>query len=185
MPDSAPTSSVTPPTAKRTLLPPRRLKALLTLAILAVVALSWLDVLDRATQRQVEGATTQALLAFAAARGLNAGISVLQSTEMGVGVSTHPFEALDPFNDLVEDYASVMKLAIGSLIGQTLLLEITGALMFKIALSLAGALLILCLWRDWRLTPMAWKAFGLIGTRPVSATADPGGQHPGGPGLSR
>lgn len=69
MPDSAPTSSVTPPTAKRTLLPPRRLKALLTLAILAVVALSWLDVLDRATQRQVEGATTQALLAFAAARG--------------------------------------------------------------------------------------------------------------------
>lgn len=82
---------------------------------------------------------------------------------MGVGVSTHPFEALDPFNDLVEDYASVMKLAIGSLIGQTLLLEITGALMFKIALSLAGALLILCLWRDWRLTPMAWKAFALIG----------------------
>ncbi|MCO7213754.1 MULTISPECIES: hypothetical protein [unclassified Halomonas] len=163
MSDSAPTSSETPPTANRRLSPSRRLKVLLTLAIVAVMALSWLDVLDRATQRQVEGATTQALLAFAAARGLNAGISVLQSTEMGVGVSTHPFEALDPFNDLVEDYASVMKLAIGSLIGQTLLLEITGSLMFKIALSLAGALLILCLWRDWRLTPLAWKAFALIG----------------------
>jgi len=140
-----------------------RRRGLLTLLVAAVVAMSWLDVIDRATQNQVQSATTQALLAFAAARGLNAGISVLQSTEVGVGVSTHPFEALDPFNDLVEDYASVMKLAIGSLIGQTVLLEITATALFKIALSLAGLALVASLWTRSRATPWAWKAFALIG----------------------
>ena len=39
MSDSAPTSSETPPTAKRRLSPSRRLKVLLTLAIVAVMAL--------------------------------------------------------------------------------------------------------------------------------------------------
>ncbi|MBY5984901.1 hypothetical protein KUW18_12470 [Halomonas sp. DP5Y7-2] len=141
-----------------------RLKLIMTLAIAAIIAVSWLGILDRATQRQVEGATTQALLAFAAARGLNAGISVLQSTEVGVvAASTHPFEVLDPINDLVEDYASVMKLAIGSLIGQTLLLEITATLAFKVAFTAAGLWLLLSLWRGWPTTALAWRAFALIG----------------------
>ncbi|ALM52073.1 hypothetical protein [Halomonas huangheensis] len=134
----------------------------LTLLIAALVTLCWLSVLDRATQRQVESATTQALVAFAAARGLNAGISVLQSTEVGVGVTTHPFEALDPFNDLVEDYSSIMKLAIGSLIGQTLLLEISSSLVFKLALTLSAAIFLVCLW--WRpdAASRAWKLFASV-----------------------
>lgn len=138
------------------------MQVLLSLLIAALVALCWLSVLDRTTQRQVESATTQALVAFAAARGLNAGISVLQSTEVGVGVSTHPFEALDPFNDLVEDYSSIMKLAIGSLIGQTLLLEISSSLIFKLALTLAAAACLVVLW--WRpgSVGLAWKLFATV-----------------------
>lgn len=155
--EPTPYSPTTPP-AKT----PHRRQVLLTLLIAALVALCWLSVLDRATQRQVESATTQALVAFAAARGLNAGISVLQSTEVGVGVTTHPFEALDPFNDLVEDYSSIMKLAIGSLIGQTLLLEISSSLIFKLALTLSAVIFLICLW--WRpdAASRAWKLFASV-----------------------
>ncbi|WP_417328780.1 hypothetical protein [Halomonas cupida] len=161
---TAPPTTATPPGQSPPARPSsqRRMQVLLSLLIAALVALCWLSVLDRATQRQVESATTQALVAFAAARGLNAGISVLQSTEVGVGVSTHPFEALDPFNDLVEDYSSIMKLAIGSLIGQTLLLEISSSLIFKVALTLAAAICLISLW--WRpgSAALAWKLFASV-----------------------
>ena len=45
-------------------------------------------------------------------------------------------EALDPLNDLVEQYSTLMKYAIASLLVQKLLLTITSNIVFKLLLRL-------------------------------------------------
>jgi hypothetical protein len=71
---------------------------------------------------------------------------LLQSGEIGGGIvvemSIHPFESLDPINDMVEDYATVMKYAIGSLVIQELLVEILSNSIFKWLITVAAVLLI-------------------------------------------
>ncbi len=57
---------------------------------------------------------------FALARGLNAILSVAQGTElsiepMGVGLTLTPGEILDPLNDLIEQFSSILLLASASL----------------------------------------------------------------------
>jgi hypothetical protein len=47
-------------------------------------------------------------------------------------------EALDPFNDLIERYSSLMELSIGSLLIQKILLEIVSAKFFKILITFLG-----------------------------------------------
>ncbi len=114
---------------------PRARTAVLCLMAAAMVLLSWLDTADRRTEAHVDATMVQALAAFATARALNGGISVLQSTEVGVGVaSTQPLEILDPLNDMVEDYADVMQLSIGSLVTQKVLVEIVSTHAFKLLL---------------------------------------------------
>nr|WP_300309068.1 hypothetical protein [Halomonas sp.] len=142
------------------------IKALFSLLLVLIAAISWWDAVDHTAQRHVESATTQALVAYAAARGLNAGISVLQSSEVGLslgaGVSTRPFEILDPFNDLVEHYADIMMLAIGSLVGQNLLLEISATPFFKATLSITALLLLISVWLHPRSARWCWKLFVLV-----------------------
>lgn len=115
-------------------------------AVVLCVAMSWVGVVDKKTEEYVDGAIKQALFAYASARTLNAGISTLQSAEFGAGVgvnaSLHPFEALDPVNDMVEDFATAMKYAIGSLMTQKLLVEIMATSTFKWLLMGAAALLL-------------------------------------------
>jgi hypothetical protein len=115
--------------------------------VVLCVAVSWIGVIDDKTGKYVDGAFIQAVGAYAGARALNAGISVLQSGEMGgaffiAEMSIHPFESLDPINDMVEDYATVMKYAIGSLVIQELLVEILSNSIFKWLITVAAVLLI-------------------------------------------
>ena len=69
--------------------------------------------------------------AFAMARGLNGVISVAQGTSVaiqpaGVGVMLAPGELLDPVNDLVEQFSTVMLFASASLGLQRLLIGMSG-----------------------------------------------------------
>ncbi|KKO46530.1 hypothetical protein WG68_04255 [Arsukibacterium ikkense] len=84
----------------------------------------------------------QASSAFVIARGMNALISFLQSVtfefSFGIGGSVGAGQVLDPLNDLVEQYSSAMKLAIGSLVIQKVLLEIVSDNFFKVLLSLSA-----------------------------------------------
>lgn len=125
---------------KKNLLARRQLLA--ALIILLVVAVSWSNYIDRQTESYVNRATVQALGAFATARVLNAGISVAKSVEVGAVVSVQPLEILDPVHDLVEQYSAIMKLAIGSLVIQKVLLEIVATGFFKIVLTLLAVLLL-------------------------------------------
>ncbi|MGO4393251.1 hypothetical protein AB4Z46_18015 [Variovorax sp. M-6] len=104
-------------------------RALLVLLAAAVVIGSWWVPADRAAREQVAGGLTRALTVFAAARALGAVISVAQGTQLdvkpvGVGVSFAPGQALQPLNEFVDQFATVMLIASVSFGIQLLLLEI-------------------------------------------------------------
>ena len=112
------------------------------IAVALITAASWLTVFDARSTKYVDDAIVQSTAAFAVARGLNAIISTAQSTQVsfsiGAGLSMTVGEVLDPLNDLVEQYSSLMKVSIVSLIIQKLLIEITTDTFFKIAITASG-----------------------------------------------
>ena len=123
-------------------MPQSRRTLMVALIILLIVAVSWSGYIDRQTESYVNKATAQALAAFATARVLNAGITVAKSVQVGAVISVQPLEVLDPVHDLVEQYSSIMKLAIGSLVIQKVLLEIVATGFFKVLLTLLAILLL-------------------------------------------
>lgn len=113
--------------------------------ILVIVAVSWMGFLDRFSTAYIDEALLQSTVAFVIAKGLNSIISVLQTTTLSFsffgGGSISVGESLDPINDLVEQYSSMMKFSIGSLVIQKLLVEITASLFFKVLISVFALLL--------------------------------------------
>lgn len=107
-----------------------RKRLLWTAIILLAVVGSLTGHIDRASETQAENALRNALVTFAVARTLNGVISAAQGTEValepgGVGVVLSVGEVLDPVNDLIERFSTVMLIAASSLGLQTLLLGIT------------------------------------------------------------
>ena len=104
-------------------------KSLTTLLIVLIAAVAATGVADQVSDDYAEDALKRALATFAVARTLNGVISVAQGTEIalepgGVGVMLTPGQILDPINDLVERFSSVMLVAASSLGLQIVLLEI-------------------------------------------------------------
>jgi hypothetical protein len=121
---------------------PKKLKTVGVVLIIAVTLVSWVGIIDHQSQKYVNSATSQALVAYASARGLNAIISMAQSIEVEIpvigGFSGQPLEILDPLDDLIEQYSSVMKFSIVSLLTQKLIIEIASTTFFKIVLTFFG-----------------------------------------------
>jgi hypothetical protein len=150
--------------------------------LLAVlVALCWWPALDQYADDSVDAALGRALAAFAIARGVNGAISVAQSASValqpaGIGVEFSPGEVLDPVNDLIEQFSTLMLMATGSLGLQKLMIGISGWLPLKIALSVAAMAWVLLAWRGPRRAAVLARgvAVGLIAMRlavPLSALA--------------
>jgi len=100
------------------------------LAVLLAAA-AWWPALNLHAADQVEANLKRALTTYAVARGLNAAISVLQGTQVaiepaGVGVVTTPGEALDPLNDLIEQFSSLMLWASVALGIELVLIQVGG-----------------------------------------------------------
>ncbi|ASG66820.1 hypothetical protein CEW91_12030 [Idiomarina piscisalsi] len=112
------------------------------LAVALVIGLSWTNALDYLAISYVDDALVDAGVAFAIGRGINAAGSVLESLSFsfsfGVGGELSPGEAISPLLDMVEDFSTVMKFAIGSLVLQKLLVEIVGTTLFNILLTISG-----------------------------------------------
>jgi hypothetical protein len=130
----------------------RRTLVLATLAALVAIVLAALGTLDAWAGREVDAALGRALLAFALARGLNGVISVVQGTQValqpgGLGLTLSPGEILDPVNDLVEQFSTVMLVASASLGLQKLLLGISAWWPLTLAMALALAGWIVLAWR--------------------------------------
>ena len=119
-------------------------RLLVVIGVLFLVLLSWTGFIDAYSKDYVDDVLVQASVTFAVARTLNAVISLLQSIDLQllvVGIS--PGELLDPFNDMVEQFSTLMQFAVGSLILQKVLLVLVADTIFKIALTVIGALLVI------------------------------------------
>ncbi len=120
----------------------KRLFLPLPLLLLVMVAAAWLQPLDDLAAARAESGLKRAVASYATARALNAVISVVQGTEvsagLGLGMTLTPGQALDPLNDLVEQFSTLMLAASIAFGAQILLLEIGGAWVMSLALSLAA-----------------------------------------------
>jgi hypothetical protein len=108
-----------------------REKMLGVFIIALLLALVWFRPLDSVAEQYTESGLKRAFATFAAARGLNAAISVLKSATINVqfvgGASLEPGAALDPVDDLVEQFSALMLAATMSFAMQRLLIEVAGA----------------------------------------------------------
>lgn len=131
---------------------PRGRPALAALLLLPLLALALWPGLDRFALERVDDALGRALGAFAVARGIDGALSVAQSAAVavepaGVGVSLVPGAVLDPVDDLVERFSSLMLLASASLGLQRLLLVASAWWPLKLLLSAVGVLWLVARWR--------------------------------------
>ena len=120
---------------------------------LALVALAWTGPLDRLAEDQAQAGLKRALATFAAARALNGVISVAQGTEValepaGVGVTFAPGQILDPVNDLIEQFSTLMLTASVSFGLQSAMVAIGGHWLVSLLLSLVVAVALA--WRQLR-----------------------------------
>ena len=130
-------------------------RSLLLLGLAVVLGSAWLAPLDSSASRYVEAGLKRALVSFAAARTLNAVISVVQGTQVdvqpgGVGMTFTPGQVLDPINDLVEQF-SLLMLAASVAFGVQLALIRFGAF-WAVSLMLSVVALAWA-WSTWRRPP--------------------------------
>jgi hypothetical protein len=128
-----------------------RRKTIWTAVAALVVALALSGIADSTSDAYADEAFKRALVTFAVARTLNGVISVAQGTEVavepgGVGVNFTVGQILDPINDLVEQFSSVMLVAASSLGLQNILLGMTGWWGVTGALVLAALFLVVATW---------------------------------------
>lgn len=90
-------------------------KIVVLILLLLLVMAAWIPKLDAPAMDQIDAGMKRALVTFAAARALNAAISLAQGTEvhlsLGAGVTLSIGEVLDPVNDLVEMFSNFMLMA--------------------------------------------------------------------------
>jgi hypothetical protein len=85
---------------------------------------------------------TKAVEAFAAARTINAAVSVLKSTDLSaVVVQVAPMEVLEPVDDLAKQFSDVMAVSIAAILLQRLILMVSQAWALTIILPAGCALL--------------------------------------------
>ena len=122
--------------------PVARLVVFATVATIAMVGLA--PVADRKGEEWLEGSFARTLGALAATRALDSAISLAQSSEVsfsfGPGGSLGIGQALDPVNDLVEQYGSLLLTSTTALGVQRLGLQITKTLGWWLFVPGLGAL---------------------------------------------
>ncbi len=138
-------------------------KSILTVILIALAwssASTWLQrgllqhalgPLDRRAEAHIEATMTRAVYTFAAARGINALVSVIQGTVIavspaGVGVTLGVGEVLDPINDLIERFSWIMLVSSTSLGIQRVVLEMSDWIAIQGLLTVALLAMALSVW---------------------------------------
>ena len=126
-------------------------KLIRTVLILIVAGAAVTGFADATSRDYAQKSLSRALVTYAAARTLNGVVSVAQGTEIalepgGVGVVLTPGQVLDPINDLIERFSSVMLVAASSLGLQIILLKITSAWGVTALLIVALAVWLILIW---------------------------------------
>jgi hypothetical protein len=120
-------------------------RAAMQVGVAAVVLLVVAPLVDRKGEAWMEASFTRTLAALAATRGLDSAISLAQSSEVsfsfGPGGSLGIGQALDPVNDLVEQYGALLLTSTTALGIQRLGMQIAatlGSWLFLPALAALG-----------------------------------------------
>lgn len=126
-------------------------KLIRTFLILVVAGVAVTGLADSTSRDFAQKSLSRALVTYAAARTLNGVVSVAQGTEValepgGVGVVLTPGQVLDPINDLIERFSSVMLVAASSLGLQIILLKITSTWGMTALLVVALAVWLALIW---------------------------------------
>ena len=126
------------------------MKIFLTIFLVLLSMISLYSELDNAALKIYDETFDRAIYSFALAKGLNAVISVLQSSEVNlsffVGATIGIGQILDPLNDLVERFSAIMLVASISLGVQHLLLIISKSIFVKILLIVFAIMSIFFIW---------------------------------------
>ena len=133
--------------------------------IMALLIVSWWGAVDNLAAYVNGESIKDAAIIYGVARSINGVISLIQSAELGAIVgSIHPGELLDPINDLIERFSSVMAWSLSSLVLQKILLSVFSSYSFKIIFTICCALMLF-----WRWLPVpkhvstrAWSIFLVI-----------------------
>ncbi len=124
-----------------------RLRLLLALPVLLVCGIAFTGITDAPAHAYVDGSLGRATATAAVARSIDAGISFVQGTEvsatpLGMGVTVAAGEALDPVNDLVERFSTIMLAAVASLAIQQLLATMAAHPAVSWGLAVSGVVLV-------------------------------------------
>ena len=131
--------------------------------IVALTAISTHGTLDTFADELLGETTAESFGLYLLARGINAAVSVFQSAEVNAVVgSLSVGEALDPVNDAVERFSSVMVLAIGSLLLQEVVLAFVSSTVFRWIFASVGVVTLLTLTVVWRRRAVGAPGVGLL-----------------------
>lgn len=138
-------------------------RVLAILAVAAMVVCAWLGPLEAAANRQIDAGLKRALVSFAVARTLNAIISVAQGTEvslqpLGVGVNLTIGQVLDPVNDVIEQFSSLMLVASVAFGIQKVLVGIGAHWVVSLLLTAIAAWWAVLFWRRQPAPPLVAQA---------------------------
>ena len=120
-----------------------RLRWFVAALMVTLIVVAWLPIERRGVIAQSEKGLKSALTMYAVARGLNAVISVAQGTRVavepvGVGVEVAVGEALNPLQELVDQFSTAMLAAAAVLGLQILLMKLGAHWMLCACLTAAG-----------------------------------------------
>lgn len=121
-------------------------KPIITVISLCFLTVLWFSPFDQTAKEIVDDSLKEAVIVFGVAKALNAGISIAQGTEITAipGLIIAIGEALDPLNDLIEQFSWVMLASITSLGIQKILSNIIVGDIYSIVL--VCSLVIFNLW---------------------------------------
>ena len=126
------------------------MKIFLTIILLAISLLSLYSQVDTNAIEIYDETFDRAVYSFALAKGLNAIISVLQSSEVNlsffVGATVGIGQILDPINDLVERFSMIMLISSVSLGVQHLLLLFSKSMFIKVLLIVSASIVAIGIW---------------------------------------
>lgn len=126
------------------------MKIFLSVLLLMIALLSLYAQIDESAMEIYKETFNRAVYSFALVKGLNALISVIQSTEINVslfiGATVGVGQVLDPINDLVERFSVVMLISSVSIGIQNLLLLFGKSMFIKITLIIFSFLVLVSLW---------------------------------------
>ncbi len=130
-----------------------------------MVFLSSIKIIDSYVDTYTSGAIQNAAISYATARGINALVSMLQTSTVEAEVfivsgSITIGELLDPVNDLIERFSGIMTLVLGSLAVQKILLLISSNYIFNLLILGLGVATIISIYTNQqRIFDVIFKGF--------------------------